>query len=402
VRLGAAWSANEPKAQCGANQKMGNVLQIKPGTRFSYRYDGAAVHDLAVALSALPAAPVILIAGGKLERQTYDTAWRAGVALERAGKHAKILALPAIGDLIDLNGITVPAGLETIPAFAGIAKGGKLAIKDTAEVGALLALGQEGPLRPDLVVADPLLVAALGSALDALGEQLQHAAPDAAAAYGEWRARAMDPVLAPIASNELRLATAVGRPAVVMGQGAGLKAATLFSKFWQPITPGSTVAKTIAAVAPSDPAHVSMQQLGGLSGRFEVRARHDWNAGFDLAAISRDGWMPAKAVFDVIADAAATGDAQVASVYLNDVLLGARRLKMNGVQERIAAEIPAYALASHNVLRLSLQRQLADGQCAETLPPSSTSVLPSSHVLLEHTASDKNFLGMITYSRRQD
>jgi hypothetical protein len=183
-------------------------------------------------LSALPAAPVILIAGGKLDRQSYDTAWRAGVALERAGKRATILALPAVGDLIDLTGVTVPAGLEAIPAFAGIAKGGKHTVKDAAEVGALLALGQEGPLRPDLVVADPLLVAALGGALDALGEQLQRAAPDAAAAYGEWRARAMNPVVAPIAGNELRLATAVGRPAVVMGSGAGLKAATLFNEFW--------------------------------------------------------------------------------------------------------------------------------------------------------------------------
>lgn len=393
VRLGVAWSANGQDSQCGALQKTGNVLRIEPGTRFSYRYDGAAVHDLASALNALPATPLILI-GAKLDRQAYDTAWRVGLALERAGKHAKLMALPAVGDVIDLGRVTVPAGLETIPAYAAIAAGGKYTIKNAAEIGALLAMGQDGPIRPDLMLGDPRLAAALTAALDALAVQVQSAGPESAAAYAAWRKRAMEPALAPLGDNELRLATALGRPVMVVGSGAGIKAAVLISEFRFASSP-AVAAVNQAVAAAGNPTQVTAQQLGGQPGSFELRARRDWNARFDIGAISKSGWLPAKAVFDVAAGAAGGARDQVVSLYLNDVLLAARLLSANGKTERISAQIPRYALASRNILRLSFQRKLNEGECPETTPPSSSTVLPSSHVVLASAQSENHFVGMI-------
>jgi hypothetical protein len=113
-----------------------------------------AVQDLSAAWASLPSSPLILIAGNKLSTDAYDSAWRLGVALEHAGKRPRIKALPSVGDVVDLQGVVVPTALRRIPAFAVLADGGKRRIKDVAEIGALMALGQGGPLPADIVIGD--------------------------------------------------------------------------------------------------------------------------------------------------------------------------------------------------------------------------------------------------------
>src|SRR5687767_10705726 len=87
VRFNIDWrSVINRENTCSDARTPGNLLRIEPTTRFTYRYDGSAVQDLSSAWSALPASPVIMIAGQKLSADAYDSAWRLGVALERAGK----------------------------------------------------------------------------------------------------------------------------------------------------------------------------------------------------------------------------------------------------------------------------------------------------------------------------
>ena len=66
--------------------------------------------DLPAAWGSLPHSPMILIAGAKLSADAYDSAWRLGVALERAGKRPRIVALPAVGDTVDLQAVAFPQG----------------------------------------------------------------------------------------------------------------------------------------------------------------------------------------------------------------------------------------------------------------------------------------------------
>jgi hypothetical protein len=106
----------------------GNILRIEPTSRFTYRYNGAAIRDLAAAWGALPATAVIPVAGGSLSADSYDTAWRLGVALADGGKHK---------------------------------------MKDAAEIGALMSLGQSGPFRADVIVADKALIASMAAAFAA-------------------------------------------------------------------------------------------------------------------------------------------------------------------------------------------------------------------------------------------
>ncbi|AYQ27420.1 MULTISPECIES: cellulose biosynthesis cyclic di-GMP-binding regulatory protein BcsB [unclassified Polaromonas] len=396
VRMGLNWSsAMGAEWQCTDGRAAGNVLRIEPDSRFTYRYDGSAVRDLTTAWGALPSAPVILISSNNLSSGAYDSAWRMGVALERAGKRARVVALPAVGDTVNLDGLAVPAALRGIPAFAALAQGGSYKLKDAAEVGALLSLGAGSPLRADIVIADKALTTGMAASLDALRGQLQTAAPDAVAGFAEWRTRALDPAAQPAAAGEIRLSQAFGNPAIVVAADAGAQAAGMFSTYWNRIAVASSLLVRSAADPAGDASAVSLKYLGGKPGSFDVLSHADWNASFDIGAVAADGRLPSSLVLDVAAAPSAARTPPVVSVFLNDILLGARQMDANGKVESVTARIPAYALASRNTLRVTFVRQLASDRCRETPEPYPVSVLPSSRMLLEKADPSADFTGMV-------
>lgn len=396
VRMGLNWStAMGAEWLCTDGRAAGNVLRIEPDSRFTYRYESSAVRDLTTAWGSLPSAPVILISSNNLSSGAYDSAWRMGVALERAGKRAQVRALPVVGELVNLDGVVVPAALRGIPAFAALAQGGKYKIRDVAEVGALLALGAASPLRADIIIADKALTAGVTAALDALRTQLQAAAPDAVAGFAEWRSRALDPAAQAAAPGEIRLSQAFGNPAIVVAADAGAQAAGMFSTYWNKIAVGSSMQVQAAADPAGDASAVSLTYLGGKPGSFDVLSHADWNASFDIGAVAADGRLPSSLVLDVSAAPSAARTPPVVSVFMNDILLGARQLDADGQVERVTARIPAYALASRNTLRVSFVRQLASDRCRETPEPYPVSVLPSSRMLLEKADLSSDFTGMV-------
>lgn len=396
VRMGLNWStAMGAEWLCTDGRAAGNVLRIEPDSRFTYRYDSSAVRDLTTAWGSLPSAPAILISSNNLSSGAYDSAWRMGVALERAGKRAQVRALPVVGELVNLDGVLVPAALRGIPAFAALAQGGKYKIRDVAEVGALLSLGAASPLRADIIIADKALTAGVTAALDALRTQLQAAAPDAVAGFAEWRSRALDPAAQAAAPGEIRLSQAFGNPAIVVAADAGAQAAGMFSTYWNKIAVGSSMLVQAAADPAGDASAVSLKYLGGKPGSFDVLSHADWNASFDIGAVAADGRLPSSLVLDVSAAPSAARTPPVVSVFMNDILLGARQLDADGQVERVTARIPAYALASRNTLRVSFVRQLASDRCRETPEPYPVSVLPSSRMLLEKADLSSDFTGMV-------
>ncbi|RYF44164.1 MAG: hypothetical protein EOO25_00570 [Comamonadaceae bacterium] len=396
VRFNLDWrTAVARENTCADARTPGNLLRIEPTTRFTYRYDGSAVRDLSTAWSALPASPVILVAGNKLSQPSYDSAWRVGVALERAGKRPRFITLPAVGDTVDMRGVTVPAALKAIPAFAGLSEGGNHKIRDASELGALMALGQNGPLQADLVVADPSSAAAMDAPFQALQAQIQSASPDAVASYSEWRTRALDPWAKALQPGEVRLVNVLGRPTIVVASDAGAKAATLFSQLWQQVAASSAMVVQTAGEPKSDQNLVSLKYLGAKPGSFDVLAHADWNAAFDIGAVAADGRGPGTLVIDVAASPSAARTPPVVSVFLNDVLLGAKELEALGKRERIVAPIPRYALGARNNIRVSFTRQLASDRCRETPEPYPVSVLASSHMLLEKFDPSADFSGLM-------
>jgi hypothetical protein len=394
VRFNIDWrTAVGRENTCADARTPGNLLRIEPTTRFTYRYDGSAVKDLSTAWSSLPSTPTILVASSKLSAEAYDSAWRVGVALERAGKRPIIRALPAVGDTVDMRGITIPPALRSVPAFAGLTENGQHKIKDAAEIGALMSLGAAGPFQADIVIADQSFAGAMGASFDAMRGQLP---ADAATPYTDFRTRFLDPWGRPLAAKEVRLSNVFGRPAIVIAPDAGAKAAGLFSQIWTQVAASPSVVIQAADEPRSDMTAVSLKYLGAKPGSFDVLAHADWNATFDIGSVAADGRGPGTLVIDVAAAPSAARTPPIVSVFLNEVLLGAKEMEATGRRERIVAPIPRYALAARNVIRVSFTRQLASDRCRETPEPYPVSVLASSHMLLEKIEAGSDFAGLMS------
>jgi hypothetical protein len=330
VRLNIDWrTAVARENTCADARTPGNILRIEPTSKFVFRYDGSAVRDLSTAWASLPIKPTILIPSNNLSAQVYDTAWRVGVALERAGKRPIIRTADGSGTVPT----PTPTPGETPPAATG-------------------------PVEPDIVIGGTN------------GQQ--------------------------IGSKQIELGNMGNRPVIIVAQDAGAQAAGLFTKIWQEAAAGTDL--TVNAVAmPHNPDSnaVSLQYLGAKPGSFDVLAHADWNATFDIGSVAADGKGPGTLVIDVAASPSAAHTPPVVSVFMNDVLLGAKEMEANGKRERIVAPVPRYSLQTRNVIRVSFTRQLASDRCRETPEPYPVSVLPSSHMLLDKIEPNSDFTGLM-------
>lgn len=398
VRLSVNWTTMlSGLTMCSDPRTPGNVLRVAPSSSFSYRYDSNSIKDLRTAWGALPAVTAIMVSSKTLNQAAYDTAWRIGVALERAGKHSTVTTMPAIGDKIDLSRLDVPAGLRGIPAFAALSGSGQHALKDEAEIGALLALGQNGydaQLRGDILVGDAELMGKIDTAVNALQSQVAAAAPDAADAFKQWRGR-VQPQAAGLDAKELRLVSAFGRPVILAGAEAGTGFANLFDSYWRNISGSPSLIPRAAHKPDTKESFILLKNLGGSPGSFDVMSRADWTAAFDIAEVASDGRVPSELVLDVSAAPGAGRTPPVVSVFLNDVLLGAKHLQADGQRERITARIPPSALAAQNQLKVAFVRQPSSDNCRETPQSFPVAVLGSSHVKLDKAKADDNFTGMV-------
>ena len=397
VRLNIDWrTAVARENTCADARTPGNLVRIEPTSKFVFRFNGSEVRDLTSAWAAMPSTPTILIAGNQLSAEAYDTAWRVGVALERAGKRPVIKTLPQVGETVNMQGIAIPQQLKGIPGFAGLTENGPHKIKDAAEAGAVMALGAAGPVQADIVIADRGAAAAMAQPLEAIGGQIRASSPDADAAFQQWRTAAIDPWGKPVVSNEIRLANVLGRPTIVIAPDAGAKAAGLFTQIWQHAAAGpNLVVGAAEEPGKGDRAAVSLRYLGAKPASFDVLAKADWNATFDIGSVANDGRAPGTLVMDVAASPSAARTPPVVSVFMNDVLLGAKEMEAHGRRERIVAPIPRYALQTRNVVKVSFVRQLASDRCRETPEPYPVAVLASSHMLLDKIDPAADFTGLM-------
>ena len=140
-----------------------------------------------------------------------------------------------------------------------------------------------------------------------------------------------------------------------------------------------------------------LSRLGGSAGSFEVLERGDWTAAFDLGVLGPSGRLPVELVVDVAVAPSPSTTPPVVSVFLNDYLLGARRVDIpDGRRMRISARIPRYAIDGRNQLRVSVQRQPVRDGCREEPKAYPASILPTSHIRLEsgQPISD-DFIGVL-------
>jgi len=392
VNLNVAWSAVPPSRGCAALSEMDNgAFEISPATSLTYSYDRSAVTNIAGAWDTLPQDPILVVAHGRLSEESYDTAWRLLAVLDRAGKHPAVRAFPQVGDTVDLPDLEVPAPLAKLPAFRRFTAPGPHRIESEAEIGLLILLAHQGGLNAHFVVDDEPLRRQLGGAVTAFLGEIAKISPAAADRVEEW----WNPPSAgnPDPEGSIHFQH-VGNSPVIALKGAA--APGMLTSIWRPTAVVSNIRVTAANVPGSeDRSAIGVGRLGGQPGTFDVLERGDWTANFDLASLHSRGRQPKRFQIDVSAAPGAAYSAPVASVLLNDFLLGARRLDADGRPERISVDIPHYALRLHNTLRVSFQRQLMSDGCREKPSAFPVSVLPSSHVEMGAASSAADFLSVM-------
>ncbi|WP_420963299.1 cellulose biosynthesis cyclic di-GMP-binding regulatory protein BcsB [Brucella sp. IR073] len=393
VRLGLAWSSSTGRYLCDDERAIGNVLQISPDSHLDYSYDASEVKDLTAAWSALPRKVVLLVAADSLESGSYDAAWRLGVALTRAGKTVDVITLPRKGSEIDTSGLEVPPALANIPAFAALARGGKVTLTSEAEVGALLLL--DAPqLQAQVAVAGPALAAELKGALDAVSAQLSEADPAAVEALQALTAR-KDTLLQPVEANSVEVRTLAGRPVITVSPDAAAAATGLFDGLWRRTAVAQRLIVNTVGEPDAATHSVPLFSLDSAAGNLDVVARGDWTTTFDLGTGLPEGKVPSSMSIDVAAAPGATATSPVASVFLNDHLLGAKRLNADGKPENISVDVPSYVLLPRNTVRVQFQRQAASDNCREVPQAYPTAVLPESRIELKDAPAARNFTGMV-------
>src|SRR4030095_5448688 len=174
------------------------------------------------------------------------------------------------------------------------------------------------------------------------------------------------------------------------------QAAGLFTQSWHQAAGAASLTLNAVDDPKVDLAAVSLTYLGAKPATLDVLSRANWNAGFDIAAVTGEGRGPASLVLDVAAAPRAARTPPVVSVFLNDVLLGAREMESHGRRERIVAPIPRHALSTRNNIRVSFVRQQASDRCRETPESYPVSVLATSHMLLDKLDPGTDFSGLIS------
>ncbi len=395
LRLGVNWVNKSTEQICAYERPSNNVLAVEPDTRFTYRFTSGALASLADAWIALPARPTLIVSGKKLSKGAYDSAWRMGVAMDQAGRVTNVRSFPAVGDTVDTQGWQIPSALAGLPAFSGLAAGqARYQIRDAAEIGALVMLGA-GSATGDLAIMDGALRQQINAALDALGAQLGGDA-DAARAFADWRGRQTALAADGMPSHMVRLATLGARPVIVMAEDAGAQAAGAFADAWRNVLIGRN-----AVIDKADPAEADSRtvmhptQWGGTNPNFDVLSKGDWTVSMPLAAVAADGRLPHDLSVDLAVAPGAGQSRPVATVYWNDTLLGATRLRADGHPERIDARVPSYAIGLNNVLRVAVQRQPYYNGCNEAPQAYPVQVLRTTAIRTGEPAPDGTFVGLL-------
>jgi hypothetical protein len=332
VRLNIDWrTAIARENTCADARTPGNILRIEPTSRFVFRYDGSAVQDV----------------------QDLATAWGALPSTPTVLIASNNLA-PELYDAAWRVGVALERAGKR-PRI--VAADGATAAAAPAQPG-LPALPPPNPAEPDIVIAGP------GS-----GHQ--------------------------VGSKEIKLTSINGRPVILVAPDAGAQAAGLFTQIWQQAAAGAVITVNAVNEPKSDSNAVSLKYLGAKPASFDVLAHADWNATFDIGSVAADGKGPGTLVIDVAAAPSAARTPPVVSVFMNDVLLGAKEMEATGKRERIVAPVPRYSLQTRNVIRVSFVRQLASDRCRETPEPYPVSVLASSHMLLDNIEVNSDFTGLM-------
>lgn len=353
-----------------------NTLMIDPNASgLVYTFEQASINDVRTLLATLPHRPVLLLPQTALTPSQYEAALRTALALSQKDLQPEFVAIPRLGDVIDIGDLKVPDKLQTLPVFKAFLGVGARKIKftDLGQIGAWLMLRASSPRGLAQIVIDS---AASGKRIDeALAALSDAASLKQVQSIGSWS------LPAPAKGVNLSVAALAGQPVLLMDDPNMQMGAALLATTWLEVANARDVTLDKAMLFTndeSDKTHFFFPQSQAVK---NVGNKTEWVVPFKLADLPRSKWPEA---FEINLIAAPTGDhvRPVVSVYLNDNLLASDFVRGNGQFERITARIPQYSIAANNYLKIEVRRRCEQQECTDSMQTYPVQMLPSSYLAL--------------------
>lgn len=387
LRLASTASATE---DCASGQ--GPVsLVLEPSTRIVFRFATVPTITVGDAWALMPSVAPVLIPYGELSPQTYETAWRVGAALSAANRRVLFQPLVGPGRRVDTRQVDVPKLLSGMPAFRALSTRQEVVLADDAQLAAWVLLRLQGRPRPAVLVVDQPLARAITRGVVALQSQFEDRRVVQAHAFATWLHERLGVVVDGALASNVLIQPTVGGAVLVVGGDSSAAFSQLADPVWASLvrTSGASWALQTEPVTPGS--ELRFQDLGLPVGAVAVAGITESTGFFDLSHVRLGGRLPQELVLEVMSPAD-TGSAHFAmSVYLNDVLLTAKRGQLDGDTYRLHAKLPASVLRPRNVVRVVYERLLVGSDCAE--PASAFVVLPTSHLVLKSDSLGADFTG---------
>lgn len=224
-----------------------------------------------------------------------------------------------------------------------------------------------GPISP----AEAAAALRIGLALSRTGRQVSIASnPPGQAPAGADGSRIWDTgaVLVGPGAEAASVRTMEGQPVLVLGGAEPDRAAGLLDSAWQEAAAGGALQGGLAAPAAGEaaPASLSFAALRGSTAP-QDQARAAWTLEFSTRDLPAGRW-PESIEAELRAAPDPSGGRAVASLLLNQVLLGSTNLSPEG-QGRLAVRVPPGLVGLENRMEVVVQRRAATGP-AQVLPGS--------------------------------
>lgn len=392
VKLDLRYSSITSEDRCTEQRSIANVMTVSPNSLLRYRVDSRDVKDVRSAWGMLPARPRILIPAGAVDETHYAAALKIALAMSAMGRQPTIATMPAVGDTVEVTGMTVPADLARIGAVRAFAEKTHVRLASQAERGAYALLTVlHGRAAGDVAIGAKWLAAQTAADIAALETDAAQAGPDAARALAALLAEL--PTSGSIAAaDNLTLETVLGQPVITLA-GDASRAASLLATQWARLANADGLDVTYAGAEPMDMNAIQLGEFGGNLAAQSIIQHGEWVTAFDAAQLPAGRW-PSAIELEMRVSPDASDVSPLVTVMLNDVLLRAEKVNANSETVRVRADVPSYLLASRNTLRIGLQRGPSSGDCRTLSRGYLAQILPTSRLVLGNETIDTQFFGL--------
>lgn len=392
VDVGVSFNSKIEVDRCAEIVGHGNEVLLDPRTRIRYRYDSNSVADVRSFLTTLPKTPRILLPG-QLTSMQYEAALRLLMGLRNQGLDPQLARLPKLGDEVSVAGFNLKGAIAGKPLFqsiaAAVSQQRPLHVANDMDVAAWLALRlmDENGVA-DVVIDSEGVGAALIKAsqiwrdegvLPLMPAWVKQAVAD------QWQIKAR------LTQANLSVVNWAGTQLLLL-DGTNLNpAALLAGSSWSAIANGAEL--SVAQASPLNvEAHSHRLMIAHNLPVQYLQGSIHWEVPFNAKDLP-GGERPNSIQLNIMAANKSADSAEVVSVFMNDNLITAKRLRTDGEVTSVSAFVPLYALKANNVVRIEVADPALQG-CTRS-QPLPIQILPSSYLGLTGARDAKEFFALV-------